>query len=468
MYLQTLICLSTINQTIGSNSSTTSNTTSNNFTILHVFENNNNHTYNLVNNTNFINKTNGIQTFGINKIHRIYTRIKAFVDMSNGFGLKLYQFMCEVYPNFLFSPISISVMMALLLRTSSGQSYNEIHDVLQLNVSYHSIDNIQELEECVENVLNYLQTPIATESMANNELKLNNRICLRDGTKIITNFMSDADKYFAAKIKAINFRLARNITDQKLAKWLENSTRSQLISHKIRLDPLREDTAMLVMSNLYMNAIDFSNGLFIKSDFFAFGWRPIKTEYIQWTKLANITTSARLNSSILKIPLQSDTVTVNKKFELIIVLPNHNHSLESTERQIFSTPNILFNELNNMTARVVNAMIPQSFIVSNCLRLDRILPHIGVKSVFQSETSQLTKLTAENLYINRIYHESYFEFKRPNNNNPIFHGSINTESTGSEKQVSIESEFIANRPFIYMIIETNSSALILMGRITII
>ncbi|CAG2106539.1 unnamed protein product [Medioppia subpectinata] len=372
-------------------------------------------------------------------------------------------FMSEVYPNFLFSPLSITVMLGLLLRASSGHSYNELYNALELN---KSIANVNDFEKSVENTLNYFKPSL--NSMANTELEISNGICVRDGTKIITNFLNDSDRYFSAKVKAINFKLGFDKSDQKISKWIENNTKSRLMSDKIRLEPLKEDTNLLLLNTLYLTAVDFHNRLLIKRDFYAFGSRIIKTQFNQRAEIVNITNSPLFKSSFLEIPFDANNNN-GKRFSLIIVLPNHNHSLESVEKILFANQHLFTAQLANMSSHLVNVMIPQNFITPECWRLDRLLPHIGIKSIFQSETSLMTKISAvESLHMSRIYHESYLRFKQPLNNNHIIHGSTNTEATGSQKQATIVSDFIANRPFLYIIIERNSSALLLMGRVAII
>ncbi len=151
----------------------------------------------------------------------------------------------------------------------------------------------------------------------------------------------------------------------------------------------------------------------------------------------------------------------------MIILPQSNHSIQSVESLIFNHTVLFFNELANMCSHFVNVIIPQQFISPECWRFDRILPHIGIKSVFQPETSLLTRISAfENMHIIRIHHESYIELTKQNND--LFHGSQNSELIGKQKTCIIESDFISNRPFIYLVMEKSSTALIFIGRVNII
>ena len=387
--------------------------------------------------------------------------IKEFIKISNGFGLKLYRFMSSMFPNFIFSPISISVMLTLLLRASSGNSHNELCSTLSLN---SSTLNMTKLQNSVQQTLEYLRNPMKT--MNGIELEANNGILLRDGTKIITNFLHDSNSYFGAKVKGINFKLGFKTAQEKITKWIEDNTKSRLITNRINFESIKVDTNIIILSDLYFNVItNFANSLLIEKDFYAFGSHPINTEFYQRAENHNITSSRFFNSTILEMILNTDGS--HKRFSMIIILPNSNQSLDSVEELVVDNNDQFLTEISNMTSRFVNVMLPNELTQPGIWRLDRILPYIGIKGIFQPETSLLTKISSfESLYVNRIYHESFFGFKPLNNN--VFHGSKNTVSVGNTKQVAVESDFIANRPFIYMIIERKSSAIILMAKINFI
>lgn len=82
----------------------------------------------LVEEKELINETNWLVNF--EKYESIFNfdngLMREFIDISNLFSLKLHKFMSSAYPNIIFSPISISVLLSLPLRASSGNSYNQI------------------------------------------------------------------------------------------------------------------------------------------------------------------------------------------------------------------------------------------------------------------------------------------------------------------------------------------------------
>jgi hypothetical protein len=92
--------------------------------------------------------------------------------------------MSSAYPNFIFSPISVSVLLTLLLRASSSNSYNEIYQAMELNKK--NLNSCNLIENTVEQVLNHLKLSLNKTEQNGLELELNNEICLKDGTKIFT------------------------------------------------------------------------------------------------------------------------------------------------------------------------------------------------------------------------------------------------------------------------------------------
>lgn len=387
--------------------------------------------------------------------------IAPFVAISNRLAIKLYLFMSSVYPNLVFSPINLSLVLLLLLRASSGDSYNEIFSALQLKPS----DNLTTIQDSVAHSIYYFRQPLAVSSFSGIELELSNGICLRDGTKVITNFLTEANRIFGTKIKGINFKLGVKKTDRKLAKWIADNTRSRLLRNQIALDPITEDTNVVIFNSFYLSAVaDIHNSLVIRSYFYALGSRMIRTQFVQRPDIYNIANSQEFESTLLEIPFRSND---DNKISIIIVLPNVNRSLDSVEKTIGSKSERFLAEVaNNMSMRSVNVVVPCKFVWPQVWRMDRILPHIGIKSIFQPETSLLTKISGlESLSISRLYHESYVDFKKLSN---VFRANIATNASQGWPQSATESDFIANRPFLYTIIERKSSAIVLMGKITII
>jgi serine protease inhibitor len=160
--------------------------------------------------------------------------------------------MSSAYPNFIFSPISVSVLLTLLLRASSSNSYNEIYQAMELNKK--NLNSCNLIENTVEQVLNHLKLSLNKTEQNGLELELNNEICLKDGTKIFTNFLHDSHKFFGAKVKGINFKLGNNRTDIIIGKWIKDNTKSLLLKSKLMLDSFKADTNIVMFNSVYFTA----------------------------------------------------------------------------------------------------------------------------------------------------------------------------------------------------------------------
>ena len=118
-----------------------------------------------------------------------------------------------------------------------------------------------------------------------------------------------------------------------------------------------------------------------------------------------------------------------------------------------------------MKTHRVNVHVPV-FQANEALRLDRLMPYIGVRQVFNSDSSELPFVSSfERLHVDKIYHEAKFEFNKRGTGDEADNGERGPNGPKQSKPTGKLTEVLINRPFMYVVVEKNTRSIIYIGRL---
>lgn len=409
-----------------------------------------------------MNDTNDLKavTYVVDRTVSVQSDLHKAIRLSNEFGGRFYDLLAKIYPNFVFSPVTLSVLMALILRGADGHSLKEIYDTMD----YKGIgfDNLQE----VLNGFHELSHEFYTRDGAQYDYKseISTSMWLSEGKRINSGFINDGLKYFHAKLYGINFRADRSKEETLkgtvskaastkpediITKWLLLQTEGRVLTCAIRREELSKDTELLFLNSMYFSAPwgdQFKFCTETTAMFNTLNEMEISTKFLQVTTMLQHYDSAKLKASIIEIPFST------KIHSLYIVLPSERDSLADVEEKMKNF-NDIFDELKKGELTKLNVMIPKH-VTQDSLRLDRLLPTTGIKSIFNADVAELTYISAyDHLVVNKIFHEAILEFKES--------GTSSEESDGGkygkmEKDHQVQTDgtekiFIANRPYMFLL-----------------
>lgn len=166
-----------------------------------------------------------------------------------------------------------------------------------------------------------------------------------------------------------------------------------------------------------------------------------------------------LDASVLELPYGK-----TDRLCMLLMLPRRNSTL--TE---------VFNKLKNFNIRSIThelhkydhteeyeeAEIELSlprFSIDSDLELRTVLEALGVQDIFDPAKAKLTKISKEPLFVSRVFHRAVIEVNEE--------GTVATAVSGgtvSFKQTPIE--FVANRPFGFLIIDRQTNTLLFAGQV---
>ncbi|RWS12509.1 hypothetical protein B4U79_17451 [Dinothrombium tinctorium] len=384
---------------------------------------------------------------------------------SNGFGVKMFAFLRDFYPNFVFSPISISLMMALNLRASNGLTLQEIYDAMSFNES--GFENIQEIQASFHAIGNYFLNNHSQDF--GYFLSLINVLWINDGKLLNSKFLEDAKKYYHTQISGIDYGKGSSNVHTVIDKYLKQKAKNERLTCEIRKDEFDERMQITIVNGMSFSGFwgpGLSDKLDMIANFYSKGEFKIPTIFLQTTTTLNIVKVGKFSASIAQLSLLK--VNGGKQLYMYVILPNSGVPIRKVEDLLIDNCHNIPKWFAKAKPKRVNLMIPKTFPKWS-MNLDRLLPFLGVNSLFHKEDSELPFLSSfERLAVDKIYHESMIDVKTKGSfEYPTrFDGRLTTSHEG-DKDTNIVN-FIIDRPFLYLIMEEASQAIVFLGKIEVL
>jgi serine protease inhibitor len=166
-----------------------------------------------------------------------------------------------------------------------------------------------------------------------------------------------------------------------------------------------------------------------------------------------------LNCKVLQLPYSGDQVS------MVLILPNDKNGLTQLENRLTFAK---FQELLSGLRKQDTIIRIPKFKVEESYDLKPILRHLGISEIFDRTTANFTKmvlpqLNSHDVYVSDARHKSYIE--------------VNEESSEAAAATTLEAsfksalinptppfEFIADHPFMLVILDNETKTTLFMGR----
>lgn len=334
--------------------------------------------------------------------------------------------------NTLISPISVIYALGMTANGADGNTLSEMEDTFGL-----SVDELN-------GYLNaYLKTLASSEGA---KFNIANSIWIREdeNLKPSEDFLQKNKDYLDAKIYEAKFNID---TAKEINNWVSDNT-SGLIDSII--DEISDDAMMYLINALALTAeweSPYSEDQVIEDDFTKIYNEKEKTEFM-FSKL-NSYIEGENETGFLKY-------YKDRKYAFAALLPNEDININDYVKSLNGEKvNSLLSEVEDKETLTT---IPKfesefSYILNDSLK------SMGIKKAFSPEESEFSKMGAD-LFISSIIHKTYISVHE-----------LGTEA-GAVTAVIMEAtsmpmeepkEVFLNRPFVYMIIDTENNVPLFLG-----
>lgn len=340
--------------------------------------------------------------------------------------------------NIFISPLSISTALAMTYQGAQGTTKEAMAKALR----YSDID-IQVLNESYKNLLPHLM-----KLDHKIELNIANSIWIRDGVPIQEPFLSINKEVFNALVSTLDF--SKEDAANKINQWISDAT-NEKISQMIE-PPIAPDTIMYLINAVYFKgnwADEFNKEHTLNSLFYREDGRS--EEVMMMSRNGSVEYGQKDDFKVVRLPYE------NGKTAMYCILPEEGKSTNEFIEDLDSEKWKIVKDSISHTDDLI-LQIPRFQLEYGIKSLKGSLINLGMEDAF-SDDADFSGI-GDNLCINEVFHKAVIDVNEE--------GSEAAAATVVEMRVTsaVEPiEFIANRPFIFIIADDETDSILFMGKV---
>ena len=376
--------------------------------------------------------------------------VSAVVDANNQFALDLYASLrsdpSAQGRNLFFSPFSISSALALTYEGARGSTADEIRSVF-----HFPADDTRRREGF------FTLAAAMNRPDANATLRTANALWAEQTYPFLPAYLQIAREYYRANVTNLNFITAQEDSRISINRWVEEQT-----EEKIRdllppgvIDPL---TRLVITNAIYFHGTwqkQFDPANTVEADFKT-SPTPTRIPMMEQTSEEAIFPYAETDAlQVLELPYAHGE---GRELSMLILLPRSG-SLTVVEGSL--TPQTLSTLRKNLTSQRVNVYLPK-FRLETKYDLSATLAALGMPTAFTPEADLSGMDGTRNLSITAVVHQAYVDVNEEGTEAAAATAVVVGLTSIREETIP---EFRADHPFLFLILEKESGAILFMGRV---
>ncbi|XP_059477266.1 serine protease inhibitor-like [Neocloeon triangulifer] len=376
--------------------------------------------------------------------------LNEFFTGLSGFSLDMMQRLAKSETNVAFSPLTTWVLLALMSEGAQGSTLQELETTLALpkdkNVTYRGFESIRSdiMQIMKGNSLINLGSAAFTSP----------RLTLKDEFKRI------AEVCYNTTIQNVEFR-NRSAAATVINKWVDDLTMGNI---KGIVHPDDLDRAELVLTSaLYFRGSwkdAFNESLTRREPFMDdSGARVAEVDMMYQVGRFRLSFIEGLKAIALELPYSSE------RNSMLLLLPRRGSTLTDLLSNMASyteplVPSIMKkleeDQIADTEDEDTHVYLPR-FELNSKLKLVDLLKKMGIKKLFESR-ADLRGVSTSNLYVSNLIHKAAISVTEKGT-------TASASSAAVLHNYSLPSTFKANRPFLFMIIQRATNAILFAGKV---
>ena len=373
-----------------------------------------------------------------------------FQEGISNFSFSLYGAI-ERSGNEFISPYSISAALLLLSLGTDGTTKKQI---LSSMFTTGMVNDVH---------MGYKTLNTKIESRANTgvTLSVTNRLFASDRFTILQKYFTDSLTYYGSEVQRLDFTTQAEQSRVLINNWISTQTHDK-IRDMMPKGSINGNTIMVLANAIYFKGMwkrKFDAWRTIKKNFMVGPNNQMQVNMMHDQFKAMSGEHTALNCKVLQLPYSGDQVS------MVLILPNDKNGLTQLENRLTFAK---FQELLSGLRKQDTIIRIPKFKVEESYDLKPILRHLGISEIFDRTTANFTKMVSPQLnshgvYVSNARHKSYIE--------------VNEESSEAAAATTFEItltsalinptppfEFIADHPFMFVILDNETKTTLFMGR----
>lgn len=381
---------------------------------------------------------------GIEKEIKLTLKSQQIVEADNEFGLDIFKriYENEEEPNFMISPLSISMALAMTYNGAETETKAQMAEALKIDK--FTRDELNATYKQLMEALGSIDPKVV--------LEIANSIWYRDTYPVEEAFLNVNSAFYNAEVNAANFENPETV--DLINQWVSDKTHEKI---PFMLENIPPDAVMYLINAIYFYgnwATEF-NPESTREGSFDLG----DNNYVSVDMMNRIDTVNYLSNDVfsaIELPYGKGN------FNMTLLLPAHNKKVNDVVT-LLNTKNWKKWQNEFVKTNSIDIKLPK-FKIEYKISLNDFLADMGMELAFSdyADFSGINK--NRNLFISRTKHKTFIE--------------VDEEGTEAAAATMVEMSFTSfdpnapqyipfhcNRPFLFVINEKDTGAILFMGKV---
>jgi serpin B len=366
-------------------------------------------------------------------------RSTELVAANTAFALDLYRQIGAAPGNLFFSPLSISTALAMTYAGARTLTEQEMAAVLHFSLPQ------PELHAAMGRLAGELEA-------GGGELLLANRLWTLEGEVLLDDFLRINREHYQATPAGVDFLHDTESARHAINAWVSDRTRAR-IPELLRSGDLDAATVLVLTNAIYFKgswAARFPAAQTAAGPFHVSANRTPEVPTMQ--QVGRFAHARASNFAAVELPY------AGTRLAMVILLPDERDGLASLERQL--SPETLAACLAQLSEERVHLQVPRLKLRSRC-DLARTLAAMGMSSAFSSRADFSGINGKRDLFIGKVIHEAEIEVNEEGSEASAATAVTMTREAAPGEPVV----FHADHPFLFLIRDRESGAVLFLGRV---
>jgi len=363
---------------------------------------------------------------------------------SNAFALDLYAKLRDAQEgNLFFSPFSVSTALAMTYAGARGETAAQMAKVLHLGL------DPERLHPAFGTLVGALN---AGGKSRGYELSVANALWGQKGHGFRKEFLDLLHAHYGAGLHEADFAQATEAARQTINRWVEEQTHDK-IKNLLAPGILTPLTRLVLTNAIYFRgdwASQFKKAQTFDQPFTLSNGE--KTRVPMMSQTADFPYGEEEGFQAIELPYKGEELA------MVALLPRKPDGLGALEKSL--APDRLAAWLAKLERQEVVVAVPR-FKVTSELKLADVLAALGMRDAFALPPADLSGMTGtKDLFLNTVVHKAYVDVNETGTEAAAATGAVAAITAVRPRVV-----FRADHPFLFLIRERRSGALLFLGRV---
>ncbi|MFN8413721.1 MAG: serpin family protein [Anaerolineales bacterium] len=379
------------------------------------------------------------------------SQLQTLVDGNNAFAWDMYQTLHSENGNLILSPYSISLALAMTYAGARGNTESQMADALHFTQG-------QILTHTTFNALDLGLSERAKSGIGNDQqpmrLNIANAVWAEKTLTFLDDFLNILAVNYGAGVHLADFKNSPDPERLAINSWVSNQTEKK-INDLLPDGSITPDTRMVLVNAIYFKA-DWANQFDANSTYDA------TFHLLDGSEISTPT----MNEVFHGIPYVKgngyqaiELAYSGQSAAMDIILPDEGNfdTFEASFNQdVYHKVIQGLQESSSVSVSLPKFQFTKDFSLSNALQ------SLGMVDAFDSDNADFSGMTGKkDLYISNVIHKAFVAVDEKGTEAAAATAVI-MEAAGA---IMPEASFVADRPFIFVIRDTNSGQILFIGRI---